>query len=150
MNELAEFRQRADEHGICEMAQQWDAAGSKRKLIDLALSARGMEYIAASTAEGWGLSADYIAATFAPFNNARYIRDADGYTSALYCQTAQIDIVTTAALIVYCNAVINVNRFCELHIVNSKVKLTGNGKANIHLYNSEVTNATIQTRITRH
>lgn len=125
------------------MAMEWDKARSKKQLMDVALSIRGIEYLANAISEGWGLDADYIADAFARFNDGRYIRDAEGYTSALYCKIPHpIDIRTSTALLIGLNeANVSVNRICELHIVNSVVTISGTGNAVVYLYNSKIANA---------
>ena len=65
---LSEFRRQADKHGICEMSAEWDNCKSKKQLIDIALSIRGIEYIAKAISEGWGIDADTICREFASFN----------------------------------------------------------------------------------
>jgi hypothetical protein len=138
---LTEFRENATAHGICDMAQQWDAAQNKRQLMDLALSAKGMPYVARAIAEGWGPSVDYIRTELANFNASRFIHHGDGYSAAFYCSEREVFSHTTATLVIDCQGEIVVNRLCALHIVNSKVKITGDARAIVYLYNSEITNA---------
>lgn len=136
--DLKEFRENAIKHGICGMLHDWDKANSKKQLMDIALSAPGMEYIAKSTMEDWGLDADYISREFEPFCNGKYVRECDGYNSALYCQSPDdIHIHTTAALIIDCHGTIYIDRsITELYIVNSNVNIEG--RAFVYSYNSEV------------
>lgn len=142
--ELEKFKEQAKKHGICDMLQDWDNARSKKQLIDIALSIRGIEYIAHSIAEGWGLDPLYISKEFAPFNDAKYIREADGYTSALYCLPEDIDVTikTTTALIIAHDGVITIpkNHICELYICKSDVIIQGEGKGVVHLYDSVLNN----------
>lgn len=139
---LLEFRRQAEQHGICEMVKEWDACMSNKQRIDLALSARGMEYIAKAIAEGWGISPDQICMEFKPFLNGRYVRNKDGYTSVLYCSdgkencVAEINATTTALLAVDFIGTINIpkNRICEMHLVNCKCYIKGDGKGNVYAY----------------
>lgn len=139
---LSEFRRQADKHGICEMSKDWDNCKSNKQRIDLALSARGMEFVARAVAEGWGISPSEICSTFAPFNNGKYVRDKDGYTSAMYCSCgkdgdlAEINATTTAILAIGFIGTINIpnNRICEMHLVNCKCYIKGEGKANVYAY----------------
>ena len=74
--------------------------------MDLALSARGIYFVAKAIAEGWGISASEICREFKPFLNGKYVRDKDGYTSAVYCSdgkencVVKIDATTTALLVI--------------------------------------------------
>jgi hypothetical protein len=140
---LADFRQNAASHGICPLSEQWDKARSKKQLMDLALSAKAMPYIARAIAEGWGVSPDFISTEFEPFLNGRFIYHGDGYSSVMHCQNPDVYIHTTAALIVDCHGVVETNRICQLYIVNSDVKLTGYGRAIVHLFNSTVDNGNL-------
>lgn len=139
---LEDFRKNATEHGICEMSAEWDNCKSKKQLIDLALSIRGIEYIAKAISEGWGIDAKTICREFASFNCGKYVRDKDGYTSAIYCSDgkenciAKIDATTTALLVIDFVGIINIplNRICEIHLVNSKCYIKGDGRGNVYLY----------------
>lgn len=139
---LEQFRKNATDYGICEMSEEWDNCKSKKQLIDLALSIRGIEYIAKAISEGWGIDADTICREFAPFNCGKYVRDKDGYTSAIYCSDgkedciAEINATTTAILVIDFIGTINIpiNRICEIHLVNSKCYIKGDGRGNVYLY----------------
>lgn len=141
---LEQFKSNAKEHGICEMIADWDNAKSKKQLMDLALNIRAIEYIAMSTASGWGLSPDYIAKEFISFNNGKYVRDKDGYTSSLYCLPLdnEITITTTATLIIGYKGDIFIpkNRICELYICQADVVIHGEGRCVAYLYNSTISN----------
>lgn len=139
---LDEFKINAKKHGICKMVRDWDKATNKKQLIDLALSIRGIEYLAKSISEGWGLSPDYIAEEFAAFNDGQYVRDLDGYTTCFYClyDKPEIEISTTATLIIDYNGVINVCRpICELYICNSNVTLINATNTRYYPFNSQIT-----------
>lgn len=138
---LEQFRKNATEHGICEMSADWDKCKSKKQLIDLALSIRGIEYIAKAISEKWGIDADTICREFAPFINGKYVRNKDGYTSALWCSfkedsPAEIYAEQTALLVIGFIGKIYIpkNRICEIHAVNSKIKFEGKGKCNVFMY----------------
>ena len=138
---LEQFRKNAAEHGICEMSADWDKCKSKKQLIDLALSIRGIEYIAKAVSEGWGIDVDTICREFAPFNYGKYVRDKDGYTSALWCSSkeespAEIYAEQTALLVINFigNIYIPKNRICEIHLINSKCYIRGEGKGYVYAY----------------
>lgn len=143
---LEQFRKNASERGICEMSADWDKCKSKKQLIDLALSIRGIEYIAKAISEGWGIDADTICREFAPFINGKYVREKDGYTSALYCSLGDkkfplpIDATQTAILVIRHTGTIYIpkNRICEIHLVDSDSVIYGEGKAKVYSYGSTV------------
>lgn len=154
---LEQFRKNAAEHGICEMSADWDKCKSKKQLIDLALSIRGIEYLAKAISEGWGIDADTICREFAPFINGKYVRDKDGYTSALWCSfkeesPAEIYAEQTALLVIgfIGNIYIPKNRICEIHTVNSKFNAYGDGVlrlksyGEVEIYNEEDSPAKIE------
>lgn len=154
---LSEFRENAATHGICEMSKDWDKCKSKKQLVDLALSIRGIEYLAKAIAEGWGIDPIIIAEQFEPFNYGRYTRDKDGYTSAMYCcgnmnPVTKIYVEQAALLIVDFIGEIYVpkNQICEVHAVNSKFYVYGDGVlslksyGNVEIYNEADTPAKIE------
>lgn len=110
--------------------------------MDLALSARGISFVAKAIAEGWGITPDQICAEFKPFLNGKYVRDKDGYTSAVYCSdgkencVTEINATTTAILVIGFIGTIFIpqNRICEIHLVNSKCYIKGEGRGNVYTY----------------
>ena len=110
--------------------------------MDLALSARGISFVAKAIAEGWGITPDQICAEFKPFLNGKYVRNKDGYTSAVYCSdgkencVAEINATTTAILVIDFIGTIFIpqNRICEIHLVNSKCYIKGEGRGNVYTY----------------
>lgn len=157
---LEQFRKNAAEHGICEMSADWGKCKSKKQLIDLALSIRGIEYIAKAVSEGWGIDADTICHEFAPFINGKYVREKDGYTSALYCSfkedsPTEIYAEQTALLVINFIGKIYIpkNRICEIHAVNSKFYAYGDGTMNLYrygdneIYNTDDTPTKINMRL---
>ncbi len=143
MNNIDDFFENAKVRNLCARgAKIWEHCGSKKSLIDFCLSGWGCDYVATAISEGWGISPEAIAKDFAPFNNGKYIRDKDGYTSAMYCRpTDAVHVNTTLALIIDCNNEITIDRSaCELYIVNSKARITGKGNGAIYLYNSTIVN----------
>lgn len=144
---LEQFKMNAIEHGICEMLQDWDSAKSKKQLMDVGLSVRGIEYVSRAIAEGWGVSPNVIANSFAPFLNGNYIRNANGYSSSMYCRPGfdKITISTTITQIIDFRGVVFIpkNRPCEIHIVNSEVEIFGDSQAVVYLYNSKINNPSI-------
>lgn len=141
---MTDFFRNAKRLGLCdEYSDKWqDANLSKKRQFDLACNAQSLGYMAKSIMEGWGLSAEYIRKEYEPFINGGYTFK-DGYTSTIYClYNEPITVNTTAMLIVECDTdiIMPKNRISELHFVNSKVRISGEGKAFVCLYNSEITN----------
>lgn len=139
---MQNFLRNAKRLGLCEeYTDKWTSAKSKKQLIDIALDANGLSFVANAVAKGY-LTAEYICEAFAPFNNGKYVRDKDGYTSAMYCSCgkdgdlAEINATTTAILAIGFIGTINIpkNRICEIHLVNCKCYIKGEGKANVYAY----------------
>jgi hypothetical protein len=122
------------------MREEWDKAKSKKQLFDLACNIRGLQYIAESIYNGWGLTSNYIEKEFGQFLNGRCVFDKDGYTSAIYCRTNDFENEFTVVLVIDSHCEIEVNRLCEIYLCNSAVKITGTSNCVVYAYNSEVTN----------
>lgn len=138
-----QFLRKAKKMGLCkEYTDKVDNAGSKAAFLQIALDANGMSWLCDSICRGWGLSAEYIAEEFKPFNNGAFVRRKDGYTSAMYCNTEaeEIKITTTAVLIIGYKGTVIVNRPCQLYLCNSDVVITGTERPDVYLYNSSVIN----------
>lgn len=151
MNDIHDFFENAKSRKLCERgARIWEHCGSKKALMDFCLSGWGCDYVATAISEGWGISPEAIAMDFAPFNNGGYVRDKDGYTSAMYCRPVDaVHVITTLSLIIDCDKDVIIDKnVCELYIVNSKVRVTGKGRAKAFLYNSEITNNATASAIT--
>lgn len=140
---LETFVRNAKRLGLCdEYSAKISKAGSKKSLIDIALDANGLDYVANNIARGNGLTADYIFDKFGMFNNGRYIRKKDGYSSVMYCREDKptIEITTTAALIIDYKGTVNIpsNHGCELYVVNSNIAINGTGRCLAYMYNSTI------------
>lgn len=142
MIDLDQFKSNAQSHGICEMLDDWNNCKSKKQLIDLCLSARGIEYVADAIAQGWGISPDVIERDFPMFINGRYTRSENGYTTQIYCRPPEdeIKITTTATLIIGFKGKVVVDRPCELYLCNSDVTIVGTAQPSVYLYNSTIIN----------
>lgn len=65
MNDLLSFKRNAMMLGLCtSYKNKWDEATSKEALMEIATDAKGMDMIADSISNGWGLSSSYIAKNF--------------------------------------------------------------------------------------
>lgn len=143
MDEFKEFIAKAKRLGLCqEYTEKVDKAASKKQFMDICLDANGMNWLSHAIARWHGLSAEYISREFHAFNEGRYVRNKDGYTSAMYCSpTTNPEITTTAAIVINHFGKVHINRpICELYIVNSSVEIDGDGQGVCYLYNSEIKN----------
>lgn len=140
---LEDFKANAIEKGICSLLTDWNNCKSKKQLMDLALDIRAIPYLANAVAEGWGISIDVIEKEFAPFLNGRYVRNKDGYTSSVWCgyKGDTIRMTDTATLVIGFNGIIIPPVIGELYLVNSKVKMLGEGSVVAYCYNSKITSS---------
>lgn len=105
MNELLRFKKNAMRLGLCdEYKAKWDACKSFEDLMDIALDANGVEFLADSVSFGWGMAPASLANDFHDFINGRYQREKDGYTSELYVNHASpITLRSTITLAIGCD-----------------------------------------------
>ena len=90
--------------GLCgQYKTMWDACRNKKDLIDMALDANGVEFMADSIEFGWGLSKEYLIKEFGDFINGKYQRNRGGYKSRMYVGYEEdITIDSTITLLVGC------------------------------------------------
>lgn len=136
------FLDNAKAHGLCtQYAEKIASARTKKALVDIALGANGVEWMAQSIAEGWGLDPHFITEHFAAFNNARYVWRRGVLSSAMYVfpQFREIKISTTQALLVGFEGVVRIpeNRMSALYCVDCDFNVEG-GTAYAKTYNSRV------------
>jgi hypothetical protein len=143
MIDLSSFRKNASERGICsEKASIWDKCTNKKDLMDLALSAQGMDYICDSIAKGWGISPSYIAERFKGFNNGRYVYySPTGYKTAMYCGYRGMFLCELTALMVIdseMDITIPDYHICEIYAVgNTHLRLHGKGRCRVLVYGDD-------------
>lgn len=138
---MERFIHKAKRLGLwAEYSAKVDKAASKKQFMDIALDGNGLSYVSEAIAKWHLLAPEYIASEFEPFNNGRYVRNADGFSSAMYClPDKDVKIEYTASLIIGYNGIIEINRpICALYIVNSDVIIDGNAKCMVYLYNSKI------------
>lgn len=128
MNDLLAFKRNAIMLGLCtSYKDKWDAATSKEALMEIATDAKGMDMIADSISNGWGLSSSYIAKNFSDYINGKWQRNKDGYTSEMYVShKSDVDIRSTLTLFVDCECDIVVSKgiVCEIYLSGkSKVRI---------------------------
>lgn len=143
MNTFAEFINISIPTLCKEYFDKLNNAKSKKALIDLALDANGLSWTAEAVVKE-ELPIEVIANDFKPFLNGKYVREADGFTSALFCDfDGEIRVTTTCALIIGYKGIVRVDRpIAELYLANSDVTILANegSKVNVYLYNSTVVN----------
>ena len=140
MVNLEQFRENAREERICDRyAELWDRAGSKRGLMDLALSAQGADFVCDGIAKGWGISADEIRRRFGKYINGRYVyEDESGYSSVMYCgYEGSIDVESTLVVLIDSDVVLVVPDFCVVDIYatgNVSLSVVGGGRVRLIAY----------------
>lgn len=68
MNDLLAFKRNAIMLGLCGAYKtKWDSATSKEELMEIATDAKGMDMIADSISNEWGLSPLYIIKNFSDY-----------------------------------------------------------------------------------
>lgn len=90
--------------GLCgQYKTMWDACRNKKDLIDMAIDANGVEFMADSIEFGWGLPKEYLMKEFGDFVNGKYQRNKGGYKSRMYVGYEEdITIDSTITLLVGC------------------------------------------------
>lgn len=137
---MQQFYKASLEGGLCDRySQLWQSAHSKRQLMDIALDANGVSFVAEAVADGSFLTEEYIAKEFEHFLNGQYVRkNGQGYTSALYLGKNDITIQYALNLIIGCKGTLFITRPCEIHLVNSNVQIYGlSFPSKVYLYKSE-------------
>ena len=133
------FKRNAVLLGLCdEYKAAWNGVGSKKDLVDMALDANGVAFMAKSVAEGWGLSRDYILENFGDYVNEGYVRDRGGYTSKLYVDYGgDIFQPATLNLLIGCNTSVLVpeSSVCKIYVCGmSDVRISCVGKCYVYVY----------------
>lgn len=139
MNELLTLKRLARQLGLCEeYTKKWNGAVSKRELMDVALDAKGADFIADSHAGGWGLSADFLKREFGDYINGKYVSDASGYTSELYAgYEGEVTQIATLTLMIDCKGrfVVPEGRACEVYLSGDcDIEIENNGHCAVFAY----------------
>lgn len=112
MVDLLGLKRNALSLGLCgEYKDLWNNCKSKKELVNLALDANGIEFMADSIAFGWGLSAEYLQREFSEYANENYTAIERGYTSKMFLNVnnGKIKPCSTLSLIVGCNCTIELS-----------------------------------------
>lgn len=140
MVDLEQFRENAREERICDRyAELWDNAGSKRGLMDLALSAQGADFLCDGIAKGWGISADEIRRRFGKYINGRYMyEDESGYSSVMFCgYEGSIDVESTLVVLIDSDVVLSIPDWhvCDVYASgNVSLSVVGGGRVRLIAY----------------
>ena len=139
LNELLTLKRNAVLLGLCdEYKTEWNEAKDKKDLVDMALDANGVEFMAKSVAEGWGLSKDYILGNFGDYVNEGYVRDKGGYTSKLYVDYGgDIFQPATLNLLIECNTSVLIpeGSVCKIYVCGrTYVRINCVGKCYVYVY----------------
>lgn len=142
---LEDFLENAQVEGICdEYRDRVVNCGSKKQLMDMALSVKGADYLCDAIAKGWGASPQEISKRFAPYINGKYILDNGIYTSQMFCSIGgSLECITTLLCVIDCNLIITIpqNHICEIYTTKSNLHLVGKGRVIVVTYgeNDDVT-----------
>lgn len=140
MVNLEQFRENARKEVICDRyAEKWDSAGSKRGLMDLALSSQGADFVCDGIAKGWGISADEIRRRFGKYINGRYVyEDESGYSSVMYCgYEGSIDVENTLVVLIDSDVVLSVPDWhvCDVYASGKvSISVVGGGRVRLIAY----------------
>ena len=142
MIDYKDYRKNASEHDLCsEFIKIWDSCKSKKQLMDMALGAKGVDFLCASIAEGWGISPESLAYDFEPFMNGRYVRDIDGYTSKMYCRfMGKVIADTTIVTLIDSEVKLEVPKssICEVYCAGDcSIDVKGDGEVVFICYGEE-------------
>ena len=151
MIDLEQFRANVEREGVLckEYALLWDNAGSKKQLMDMALSAQGADTLCYSIANGWGISSDEILRRFKRYINGAYTHEAkSGYTSVLYCKYyGSIDAEDTLVILIDCDTTIYVPDWavCSIYATGkTNVSIIGGGRVRLVAY-GDPANVTVES-----
>lgn len=141
--ELLKLKRNAIILGLCGQYKEiWDNCKSKKDLVDAAIDANGIEFMADSIAFGWGLDKGFLITEFDEYINGKYRRIKDGYSSELHVgeENNTISVISTLNLFAYSkNVTIYVpqNSFCRIYLAKcSNVCIKNDGKFELYVYGS--------------
>lgn len=118
-----ELHRNAKLMNLCtEYNEKWNNATDAKKLIDMALDAKGIEFVAASSNTAWGLSTKFIEKNFPDFCNGKYVSHNKGYTSEMFVGVKGKEITpkATLALFIECDAKISISQYGAHHLYFDK------------------------------
>lgn len=135
---LLELKRKSMSLGLCEIyKKKWDECESKKELIDMALDANGIEYLADFFSFGWGLSPEYILKEFHDYINGAYQRSSNGYTGELFVLNKKtISVRSTLNLLVECDCTVIVpaSVVCKIYVCGGSVTIENHGVVDVFCY----------------
>jgi hypothetical protein len=140
MVDLEKFRENARKEGMCDRyAVLWDECGSKKGLMDLALTSQGIDFVCDGIAKGWGISVEEIERRFGRYINGAYVHeDDDGYSSVMYCgYEGSIDVDTTLVVLIDSDVVLSVPDWlvCDIYASGKvNISIVGGGRVRLIAY----------------
>lgn len=143
MIDIKQFRENATKENLCnEYVQKWDACGSRKQYIDLALSSKGVDYLCNSIAKGWGVSPQYICDNFHAFINGSYVSEQNGYDSEMYCRYKGVITVRTTVLIILesnIDVVVPDLHICNIYVAGKcNINVKGKGQCVLICYGDDI------------
>lgn len=162
MIDLEQFKKNAIERGLCQgYTDKWTSEKSNRELFEIACDANGAEFMAASVAEGWGVSPEYFAKKFKAYVNGKYICEykndkGHGYTGAMLCEynDDNFEVSTTLLCILDSNTDLKIktNHFCKIFIAGDSridISIGANSRCFIYVYGGSplITGDVINSRV---
>lgn len=127
---LEAYRHNAMQRNLCkEFVELWGQCTTSQEMIDLCLSAKGIDYTCNAISQGWGISNDEIYRKFRNYINGNYIsNNYKAYTSEMYCNYVGKFIArTTAIVLIDSSVIIQIPEFIGI------LKIYCVGKCNIKL-----------------
>lgn len=128
MNDLLTFKRKAMMLGLCtSYKDKWDKANDKEALMVMATDAKGMDMMADSCSNGWGLTSEYISNNFSDYINGKWRREKDGYTSEMYVLHKE-DVIIRSTLTLF------IDSECTVSVpkdVIAEIYLSGKSNVNI-------------------
>lgn len=142
MKEFENFVEVAKKHRMCEYGRRELAcASSKKDIIDLAFSPQGIEFISNAVAEGWFMKNKYTLMYFGSFLNGKYVCDKKHRSEMYVSFKGAILADKNAYCIIDSDVTLNIPQFvvCDVSVSgNSKIRVSGKGRATIHIYGDMV------------
>lgn len=150
MVNLEQFRDNARKEVICDRyAVLWDGCGSKKGLMDLALSAQGADFLCDGVAKGWGISSEEIVKRFGKYINGRYVYEDEGrYSSVMYCKyVGSIDVESTLVVLIDSDVVLSIPDWhvCDIYATGkTNISIVGGGRVRLIAY-GDVCDVTVES-----
>lgn len=118
---LEEYRELAEQHGMCEEYKAlWDGCLSRKQVFDMALGVKAVDFLCDSIAKRWGISPSEISDKFRPFLNGKCVcNHKAGYSSKMYCEyEGEVSADTTLVCLIDSKVTIKKDKstpICEMY-----------------------------------